>query len=238
MVRYLFTNNAETTLDGAINNSVTSLSVNTGDGALFPASNFKIQIDTEVILVGSRSTDTFNSLTRGHDNTTAASHSDGASLDLVASAEDYTDRVMGFPVTVPGAGQDEYFLKYDHDTLSMSFANPDHDTIANVSADDHHPQQHAIDGADHTASGLTIGHVLRASGATTFAFAQLSHSDLGGVGTDDHHAEAHTVASHSDTTATGTELNTLTDGSNADALHTHAGASSEEYWREFLLGGM
>ena len=35
------------------------------------------------------------------------------------------------------------------------------------------------------------------------------------------HAEAHTVASHSDTTGTGAELDTLTDGSDADALHIH-----------------
>ena len=34
---------------------------------------------------------------------------------------------------------------------------------------------------------------------------------------------AHTIASHSDTTATGAELETLTDGSNATGLHTHAG---------------
>jgi len=38
---------------------------------------------------------------------------------------------------------------------------------------------------------------------------------------------AHTVASHSDTTATGTELETLTDGSNADALHSHTGGSAD-----------
>jgi len=38
-----------------------------------------------------------------------------------------------------------------------------------------------------------------------------------------HHAESHTIASHNDTTATGTELETLTDGSNADALHIHSG---------------
>jgi hypothetical protein len=36
----------------------------------------------------------------------------------------------------------------------------------------------------------------------------------------------HTIASHSDTTATGAELETLTDGSNADALHTHAGVGA------------
>jgi len=36
-----------------------------------------------------------------------------------------------------------------------------------------------------------------------------------------HHAQSHDIASHSDTTATGAELNTLTDGSNSDALHDH-----------------
>jgi hypothetical protein len=35
------------------------------------------------------------------------------------------------------------------------------------------------------------------------------------------HAESHTVASHSDTTATGAELETLTDGSDAGSLHKH-----------------
>lgn len=37
-----------------------------------------------------------------------------------------------------------------------------------------------------------------------------------------HHAQAHSVASHDDTTATGTELETLTDGSDADSLHDHS----------------
>lgn len=37
-----------------------------------------------------------------------------------------------------------------------------------------------------------------------------------------HHNALHAVASHSDTDATGAELETLTDGSDADALHAHA----------------
>jgi hypothetical protein len=41
-----------------------------------------------------------------------------------------------------------------------------------------------------------------------------------------HHTESHTAASHSDQGATGAELETLTDGSNADALHVHAGGAS------------
>lgn len=56
-----------------------------------------------------------------------------------------------------------------------------------VDANAHHAQQHALIGADHTATGLTAGYVVRASGATTFAFAQLQHSDLGGVSADQHH---------------------------------------------------
>lgn len=47
------------------------------------------------------------------------------------------------------------------------------------------------------------------------------HDDLTGVSDDDHHAQAHAAASHSDQFATGAELDTLTDGSNADALHAH-----------------
>lgn len=48
------------------------------------------------------------------------------------------------------------------------------------------------------------------------------HSQLGGVTANTHHNESHSVASHSDTTATGAELNTLTDGSEGETLHKHA----------------
>ncbi len=48
------------------------------------------------------------------------------------------------------------------------------------------PSAHALVGSDHTASGLTTGHVVRASGTTTFAWAQLAHSDLSGVGSNSH----------------------------------------------------
>ncbi len=46
------------------------------------------------------------------------------------------------------------------------------------------PIAHALVGADHTASGLTVGNVVRATGATTFAWQQLGFSDLGGTATD------------------------------------------------------
>jgi len=79
-----------------------------------------------------------------------------------------------------------------------------HDTLPDVSIDDHHNKSHIHDGVDGSGT--------------------VAHSATTGKGTDDHHAQAHTVASHSDTTGTGAELNTLTDGSVADTLHTHAAA--------------
>ncbi len=50
----------------------------------------------------------------------------------------------------------------------------------------------------------------------------VDHDLLTNVSVDDHHNEAHSVASHNDTTGTGAELETLTDGSDADSLHDHA----------------
>lgn len=49
-----------------------------------------------------------------------------------------------------------------------------------------------------------------------------THASTTGQTADDHHSESHTIVSHSDTTATGAELDTLTDGSNADSLHVHS----------------
>jgi hypothetical protein len=46
-----------------------------------------------------------------------------------------------------------------------------HADLASIGANDHHNQQHTLTGADHTVSGLTPGHVLQATGATTFGFA-------------------------------------------------------------------
>lgn len=43
-------------------------------------------------------------------------------------------------------------------------------------ADPQPPKAHAIDGVDHTAAGLTTGHVLTATSATTFGFAAVDES--------------------------------------------------------------
>lgn len=54
--------------------------------------------------------------------------------------------------------------------------------------------------------------------------AEIVHDSLsGGTSTDAHHPQSHNVVGHSDTIATGPQLNNLTDGTNADPLHTHSG---------------
>lgn len=61
-------------LSAEINASVTSLVLKSGNGATFPASDFVVKCGRERIHVSSRTTDTFNTLTRGYDGSTAAIH--------------------------------------------------------------------------------------------------------------------------------------------------------------------
>jgi hypothetical protein len=73
--------------------------------------------------------------------------------------------------------------------------------------DAHHARAHVLAtnvglGTDHSMSGATAGHVLRASSATAAAFAQLQHADLGGVTANQHHNQIHLITG-SDHTITG-----------------------------------
>jgi len=89
------------TLDGALTTSSTSIVLD--DSGSFPASG-TVLIDSERIVytANDTSTETLSGLTRGSDNTTAASHSDGAT---VYDASDYTKwgaSQTGDIVTAPG----------------------------------------------------------------------------------------------------------------------------------------
>ena len=65
-----------------------------------------------------------------------------------------------------------------------------HSELTDVSANQHHNQAHAIDGADHSASGLEPGYFLKATGETEFGFAPhgLSYSDVGAAAAAHNHA--------------------------------------------------
>ena len=89
------------TLDGALTSSSTSIILD--DSGSFPASG-TVLIDSERIVytTNTTGTDTLSGLTRASDNTTAASHSDGAT---VTDASDYTKwgaSQTGDIVTAPG----------------------------------------------------------------------------------------------------------------------------------------
>jgi len=87
--REQFANNAADTLNGAINNSVTSLAVNSASE--FPTDgNFRIIIESEILLVTAVSTNTFT-VVRGQEGTTAASHSSGAVVTQILT-KDSIDR--------------------------------------------------------------------------------------------------------------------------------------------------
>lgn len=83
---------AATTLSGAINNSVTSLTL--ADGTGWPTGSpgpFVATIDRglsteEKILVTTRSTNTLSSITRGYDGTSAQNHANGAVIEHTISA--------------------------------------------------------------------------------------------------------------------------------------------------------
>lgn len=78
-----FTNNATTTLDGAINNSTTTITLTSG--TLFPAANFRLIIDTEIMFCTSRATNILTVI-RGIESTTAASHADDVTVSHIITA--------------------------------------------------------------------------------------------------------------------------------------------------------
>ena len=91
----------ESTLDGALTNSSTSIVLD--DSASFPATGTVVIDDERIAYTSNTSgTETLGGLTRGSDNTTAAAHSDGAT---VKNASDYTKwgaSQTGDIVTAPG----------------------------------------------------------------------------------------------------------------------------------------
>ena len=62
-------------------------------------------------------------------------------------------------------------LKVTDSTFSLVGHSHSHSSLSGITANDHHNQAHGITSADHTATGLTTGDVLTATGATTFGWA-------------------------------------------------------------------
>jgi hypothetical protein len=89
------------TLDGTINSSVTSLTL--AESGSFPSSGTVKVDDEHITYTGNDSgTETLSGLTRGADNTTAASHSDGATVTDIADYTKWGASQTGDIVTAPG----------------------------------------------------------------------------------------------------------------------------------------
>lgn len=79
-------NRAESSLASDINNSVNELTVDSGDGVKYPASNFRITIEDEILHCSSRTNDVLT-VTRGAESTTPAAHVAGKRVELRITAE-------------------------------------------------------------------------------------------------------------------------------------------------------
>lgn len=99
MVAESFANFATTALNGAISAAATNFTVTGGQGSLFPAANFLVTIDSEVIFVGTRTGDSFFSLVRGFDNSTAAAHSTNVTVQIADCAYNYNHLWSNVPDT-------------------------------------------------------------------------------------------------------------------------------------------
>jgi len=120
-----FANQAVTTLSAAIT-SVTATSCTVVDATAFPASgNFRIKIDSEILIVTGVAGNTFT-ITRGAEGTTAATHANGANVIHLLTKGGLEARVANRFITdlyanKPAAGvkgrlflpTDGLFLEYD-----------------------------------------------------------------------------------------------------------------------------
>lgn len=78
-------NNATTTLDGAINDSVTSVTVS--DGSVFPSEgDFRVIVDDEIMLVTARSGNTLT-VVRASESTVGAAHNSGDDITQILTEE-------------------------------------------------------------------------------------------------------------------------------------------------------
>ncbi len=76
-----FINAATTTLDGAINDSVTSITVT--DGSIYPSEgDYRLSLEDEIVLVTHRATNVLT-VVRGVDGTASASHSDDITIFVI-----------------------------------------------------------------------------------------------------------------------------------------------------------
>ncbi len=87
MLREQYTNAVQTTLNGAINSSVTSVTVT--DASTFPPEKFRIIVESEIMYVTTRASNVLTVI-RGIEGTTGASHADLTPTNHIITAGAFT----------------------------------------------------------------------------------------------------------------------------------------------------
>lgn len=104
---------------------------------------------------------------------------EGDTVALLTATQTLTNKTLTTP-TISGTG----FTNAQHAHAGASSGGTiAHSSTTGRTANDHHNQSHVLAtntalGPDHTISGATAGHVLRASSATAAAFAAIQDADL------------------------------------------------------------
>jgi lysophospholipase L1-like esterase len=165
----LFANDAVSTLNGAINTSVTSLTIT--DATAFPAgAQFRIIIDDEILLVTSV-VDTAFTITRAIEGTTAASHADGATiaqLVTVAGLEQWRrDHATVNPISPLRTSGD--LLYWDPSTVTTQALGFVGDSITILVPGDGADTPADVAVAALSVDGLTVTATNRGIGGTTTA---------------------------------------------------------------------
>ena len=169
MARIYAANNAKSYLAAQINGVVTSLTVTNATG--FPDVPFMITVGLEIMKVTEKNVGTgVFTVVRQQEGTNGLTHYEGQPVENRITA--------GTINTLWG------------DLIAHEAAASPHSGHA---ADVHN----FISTTNHPVTGLTAGHVVRASGATAYSFAQLSHADLGSVSANQHHNQSHVLATNS-----------------------------------------
>jgi len=141
----------DTDLGMAVSSGVVSLNITADLGLQFNSGALEIELD----------------------NTPDTLDADADGLKVVGLPSLFKINGTAVGASVTTANLDDVLDGSDADLLhthTNSSVTVTHASTTGQGTDDHHNQSHVLDGGDHTVSGLTTGHILTATGASTFAF--------------------------------------------------------------------
>jgi len=156
------------------------------DGVLVNPATLGIGTATGTVAAGDDSRFTNARAPTAHASTHNAGGSDALAIDAVAATGSL--RTLGTSATSACAGNDARL------------------------SDSRTPAAHQLDGALHAVSGLTTGHFMKATGATTFAFGAhgLTYSDVGAASASDARlSDARTPTAHNQSVSTISDATTV-----------------------------